>query len=277
MPDSPPTSPFASPDTWNLVAPAYAVETVPIFETYARAALTLAGVTSGARVVDVAAGPGTLSFLAAREGAAVSAIDFSPGMIAALHERIEREGVYGVDVRIGDGTELPFADSSFDAAFSMFGLMFFPDRDRGFRELHRVLAPGAKAVASSWVDFERVPFIAAIFGALAEVAPAPAAPAPRRPLPLADPAACVAEMSAAGFVDVVVHEVVGTAEYASTNAMVDSLVRTNAPIALMRRSLGDAWPALEAAWRARLVERFGAAAQAFPMPAHLTFGARATR
>ncbi len=274
MTDASSPSPLSSPDPWNLVATAYAAEIVPIFEVFSAAALELAGVTKGARVVDVAAGPGTLTFLAARAGAKVSAVDFAPEMVASLRARAEREGVSGVDARVGDGMALPFADASFDAGFSMFGLMFFPDRARGFRELHRVLVPGGKAVVASWVEFERVPAMMAIFGTLAELGPKPEKPAPRRTMPLVDPATCIAEMSAGGFEDVEVREVVGTAEYASTEAMVDAMARTSAPIVLTRRSLGDAWPALEAEWKARMVERLGAGPQSMPMPANLIIGTR---
>ena len=43
---------------------------------------------------------------------------------------------------LADGTRLPFADGSFDAATIAFGLRNFEDRAAGLRELHRVLAPG---------------------------------------------------------------------------------------------------------------------------------------
>lgn len=35
----------------------------------------------------------------------------------------------------------------------MFGLIFFPDRDKGFREMHRVLRPGGRAMARSSAPF----------------------------------------------------------------------------------------------------------------------------
>lgn len=50
---------------------------------------------------------------------------------------------------MADGQALPFDDNIFDGAFSLAGLIFFPDRAAGFRELRRVLRPGRRAVVSS--------------------------------------------------------------------------------------------------------------------------------
>ena len=149
------TSPLAAPGPWDLVAPAYSVDLVPQFENYSREALQLAALAPSSRIVDVAAGPGTLSILAAKAGHAVAALDFSSKMVAALRSRVEAEGLASrVDAREGDGMALPYEDASFDAGFSMFGLIFFPDRDRGFRELLRVVKPGAPVVVSSWLPLD---------------------------------------------------------------------------------------------------------------------------
>ena len=52
-----------------------------MFEHYATEALRLANAVTGARIVDVACGPGTLALLAAQRGHLVDALDFSPAMI----------------------------------------------------------------------------------------------------------------------------------------------------------------------------------------------------
>ena len=86
-------NPLSSPAPWNLVASEYAVEVAPVLAWFAQKAIDLALLSPGARVLDVAAGPGTLSFLAARNGARVTAIDFSPAMIEKLRERASTETV----------------------------------------------------------------------------------------------------------------------------------------------------------------------------------------
>ena len=74
-------SALATAEPWDLVAVNYAAESLPYFEAFSRAALRLAALPPKARVADIAAGPGTLSLLAAAEGATVSAIDLSADMV----------------------------------------------------------------------------------------------------------------------------------------------------------------------------------------------------
>jgi ubiquinone/menaquinone biosynthesis C-methylase UbiE len=45
---------------------------------------------------------------------------------------------------------VPFADASFDAVVCQFGVMFFPEKEKSYREAHRVLAPGVCYVFSVW-------------------------------------------------------------------------------------------------------------------------------
>ena len=65
-------------------------------------------------------------------------------MVAHLARRMAGRGVAQVE----DGQALSFADRSFDAAISMFGVMLFPDHQAGLREMARVLRQaGAAEVA----------------------------------------------------------------------------------------------------------------------------------
>ncbi len=264
------TSPLATPDPWNLVADAYVSEIMPSFETFARAALDDLAVGEGTRVVDVAAGPGTLSLLAAARGAKVSAIDFSEAMIAHLAPKAK---AHGIDARVGDGMALTYADGSFDAAFSMFGLMFFPDRGRGFSELHRVLVPGGRAAISSWAPMDRIPLFRETFFAIGEALPdLPKGP---RAFPLTTREDCETEMRAAGFHGVTVREVASVVRFSSLADAFASFERSNAPIAFLRKNVGeDTWARVSAEVRKHLATVLGDGPQDVTMTAWLTIGSR---
>jgi SAM-dependent methyltransferase len=233
MTDAPKQSPLASPEPWSLVADDYTLELLPMFELFTRDALELAPTHAGARIVDVAAGPGTLTLIAAEAGRSVAAIDFSPQMVKNLKARLNGAQL-GADVRLGDGQSLPWGDGEFDAAFSMFGLMFFPDRARGFSELFRVLKPGGKAVVSSWAPFEGI--FKSIMGAMRQVLPE--IPFGSGKGPLGDPDEFAAELRAAGFSDVSVTPKTRQLPGQTPAEFWAQSQRTTAPIVLLKNSLG---------------------------------------
>jgi SAM-dependent methyltransferase len=256
MSDAPKPSPLAAPEPWNLVADDYTLEILPWFEVYARAALELAPTAAGARVLDVAAGPGTLTLIAAESGRSVSAIDFAPQMVQNLRRRLNGAQL-GADVRVGDAQVLPWGDAEFDAVFSMFGLMFFPDRARGFAELLRVLKPGATAVVSSWAPFEGL--FKSVMAAMSELLPD--IPIGKGKAPLGDPEEFAAEMKAAGFAEVRVVPKTHAEQLESVAAVWGSLERTNAPTVLLKRNLGEAkWAEVTLGVISRLEREHGSGA-----------------
>jgi ubiquinone/menaquinone biosynthesis C-methylase UbiE len=124
-------SPLATPLAWNLVSAGYVEENLEQFIAYGKDALDLAEVSAADRILDVAAGPGSLAVQAAARVREVQALDFSSEMLAHLKARAAAAGVRNVIAREGDGQALPYDDASFDAAFSMFGLMSFQIAPRG--------------------------------------------------------------------------------------------------------------------------------------------------
>ena len=95
------------------------------------------------RVLEVGCGWGELAEWIAREtGATVVAVDLSPRMVELARER-------GVDARVADVQQLPFADGEFDCVVAAWMLYHVPDLDRAFAELARVLRPGGRLVAAT--------------------------------------------------------------------------------------------------------------------------------
>jgi SAM-dependent methyltransferase len=106
-------------------------------------------ISAGQEVLDVAAGDGNLAVVAAEEGAAVAALDISPLLVERGRARTEAEGL-DVEWVEGDAEALPFEDSRFDCAASVFGVMFAPRPDVVARELFRVVRPGNTVGVASW-------------------------------------------------------------------------------------------------------------------------------
>ncbi len=273
-PPSPPSpSPLALPLAWDLVADAYTTEVVPLFEQAAEKALALAELAPHSRVLDVAAGPGTLALLAAARAREVTAVDFSAEMIELLRRRASARSLDNVRAIVGDGQALDLADGAFDAAFSMFGLIFFPDPRRGAREMLRVLAPGGRAVISSWPPMERNVFLSAVFSALR--ARRPELSSPPGGGPLGDPAGLSSLMSEAGFTGVSVHETTITHEYGSLAEAWASVERSTAPLVLLKQRLGhETWSHLAGEIEAELRSRFGPGSVRLVAPAYLALGRR---
>jgi ubiquinone/menaquinone biosynthesis C-methylase UbiE len=58
-----------------------------------------------------------------------------------------------------DALELPFDDNSFDLVVIQFGIMFFPDKEKGLHEVFRVLKPGGKLIYNTWDKVDTIPAI----------------------------------------------------------------------------------------------------------------------
>lgn len=244
--------PDATPDGWSRVAPAYERFVSPFLEQFAQAALDLTKLSPGERVLDVAAGAGALSLLAAQAGAKVLATDFAPGMVEQLKARAKAAGIE-LEVAQMDGQALDLEDGGFDAAYSNFGLIFFPDRARGFTELARVLAPGGRAAVTAWSRPETSEVFQVLQDALSEVAPElPPPPRPPAAFSLADPDLFEAEMREAGFSSVEVHQVTGAWELPSPEVGLEAMTTSNPVMPPLIARVG---PAREDALRDAILEQ----------------------
>lgn len=129
-----------------------------------------ADVRAGERVLDVAAGNGNATLAAARRFAEVTSTDYVDTL---LHKGAARARAEGLDVRfeIADVEALPYADESFDAVLSTFGVMFAPDHARSAAQMLRVVRPGGRIGLSSWTPEG---FIGRLFKTIGRHVPPPA-------------------------------------------------------------------------------------------------------
>jgi len=112
--------------------------------------LDLAGVGTGSRVLDVAAGAGEQTLTAARRvGPAgyVLATDIAPTILGYAAQAARAAGLDNVETRVMDGEHLEVAAESFDAVISRVGLIYFPDQQRALTGMLRALRPGGRLAA----------------------------------------------------------------------------------------------------------------------------------
>jgi SAM-dependent methyltransferase len=102
-------------------------------------------IEAGQRIVDIGCGlGGPARYMAKRFQCKVSGVDITPPFVEAANKltallRMEHQ----VTIELGDGERLPFADASFDGAYTQHVTMNVADRPRFFAEAYRVLRSGA--------------------------------------------------------------------------------------------------------------------------------------
>lgn len=116
-------------------------------DLYRRQAAELTeGLEAGARVLEVAPGPGYLAIEIARLGRfAVTGLDISHTFVEIAAENARKAGVT-VDFLKGDVAQMPFESGSFDRIVCQAAFKNFTLRRSALAEMHRVLRPGGTAV-----------------------------------------------------------------------------------------------------------------------------------
>jgi SAM-dependent methyltransferase len=199
------------------------------FQEWAARMVAAARIRPGQRVLDVACGTGVF----AREAApgvgpagVVAGVDIDPGMLAVAARQSS-----AIAWCRASAESLPYADGSFHAVVSQFGLMFFPDRRRALRELQRVLASGGALAVAVWDSLENTPAYAALVALLEREAGSRAADALRAPFALGDRQELAALFADVGLQGLEIKTHHGTGRFPAIGAMVDAELRGWMPVA----------------------------------------------
>lgn len=139
------------------------------------AVLESAQLRSGMQVLDLASGVGDPALSIAEvvgPSGHVTATDLGPGMIAFAEELAKKKGLGNIEFRVADVEALPFPNGSFDVVSCRFGVMFFPEQVKAFRECRRVLKPGGRVAFVVWGKREQ-PFLGTTVGVLMKYVDAP--------------------------------------------------------------------------------------------------------
>jgi SAM-dependent methyltransferase len=123
--------------------------------------LDLAEVRTGSRVLDVAAGTGDQTVMAAqRVGPTgyVLATDISASMLKLAADAAQEAGFTNVETRVMDAENIDLDADSFDAAICQLGLFLFSNPAKVLRAMRRVIRPGGKVAALVFSTAEKNPY-----------------------------------------------------------------------------------------------------------------------
>ena len=258
---------------WDAFASSYDEGITPFSTKVAESALDLLGLTAGADLLDIASGGGALSIPAAKQGARVTAIDFSTRMVELLNRKAEQAGLENLTAYEMDGTALEFEDEKFDLACSQWGIMLFPDRKPSLREMCRVTKKGGKGVMVVFGPPPQVPLFSLGFQALHMAVPTFTPPANSPLFSLQDPSRLKAEMEEAGFSRVSVTSQAHNMAVASSQSLWNILERS-APAAagLLQQFSAEQKANAVARLGDLLRERYGETPYQLPMMTHVGIG-----
>ena len=133
-----------------------------IFRPATEMMLDMANIKAGYRVLDVAAGAGGQTLLAAERvgpNGYVLAIDHSSTMLNATTDAVRREGLTNVETRVMDAENLDLDADSFDAVICQSGLEAFPNPLKAIKGMRRVVKPGGKVAAIVYSTAEKNPYL----------------------------------------------------------------------------------------------------------------------
>ena len=136
------------------------------FEPYAIDMASRLGKLKPTSVLELASGTGRLTKLLPEVlpvNVSITASDINPAMVAYGQNRVKNKNVKWMEA---DAVTLPFSDETFDVVVAQFGVMFYSDRIRAFREAWRVLKPGGTFIFSCWDEIKNNPMAMITNGSL---------------------------------------------------------------------------------------------------------------
>jgi ubiquinone/menaquinone biosynthesis C-methylase UbiE len=194
--------------------------------------LDAAGLRAGQRVLDLAAGTGDQTVLAAQRvtpGGSVLAVDISATMLEEASRAARAGGLSNVETLIADGSQLTLEPQSFDVAISRLGLMFMDDLQAALTAVRQSLKPGAKFAALVWSSPERNPWMGIVIDVVRQAGRMPAhTPGVVRALSLGQPGLLLQALTQAKFAHVHVEAVSAPRELESLDEAYELLTSSAA-------------------------------------------------
>ena len=130
-----------------------------LFEPSAAVFLADVAALPAQNILETSCGTGRLTRHLRREfpeGVQLTATDISSDMIEVAKGKLDDPTIL---FTVADGQQLPFVDGIFDLVVNQYGLMFFPDKQKGFDEAYRVLKPGGYFAFATWDRTNAIPLM----------------------------------------------------------------------------------------------------------------------
>ena len=181
---------------WQCAAPVYGETFASATWPFIEPLLDAGQVSRDDRVLDLCCGPGFVASAARERGAVAHGLDFSPAMLATARSRDAT-----VRFEQADAEALSYADASFDAVVSNFGLHHIPRPAVALREVLRVLRPRGRVAFSFWAEPSDNIAWKLVFDAVTRHGDRSAAQAPTPGGGFGTEAQCVGALNEAGFED----------------------------------------------------------------------------
>jgi ubiquinone biosynthesis O-methyltransferase len=114
----------------------------------------------GEVILDIGCGNARDIIPLSKEGCNCVGIDLSDGMIEEARKELSKNHIVGVELEVGDTTNLRFSDETFDKVFASEVLEHIPNYEKAVSEMVRVLKHGGCLVITtpnrrSWYGFDR--------------------------------------------------------------------------------------------------------------------------
>lgn len=244
------------------------------FEPFAQHIAGRISQLSPSNILELASGTGRLTRLlpaAAARNASIIASDINPAMINYGRSKNYQAAIEWMEI---DAVSLPFEDNSFDCVVVQFGVMFYSDKIKAFKEALRVLKPGGHFIFSCWDTLAHNPVPTIINQVLHEFFPVDTPAFYSIPFSYHSKKVIMSDLSEAGFKDISMDllSLTGRCESAA-DAAKGAIQGTPTITAIEERDVQATLPVLKRV-EDLIVEQFGSSGIQVPLQAHVVICAK---
>ena len=233
-------------DSWEQASAGWARQADSVREfglPVARWMIEHAELQPGERVLELAAGPGDVGFMAAesiRPGGTLVSSDATEGMIELARTRAAEQGIDDVEFRQLQLEWIDLETASVDAILCRWGVMLTIDPGAALQECRRVLRPGGRIALAVWDLPEQNPWATIPQGVLVRLGLLePAVPEGPGMFAMATPGRLGEMLEQAGFVEITIEPVTITRVYDQAIAWLGETLDCSQMFGRVWRALDD--------------------------------------